>query len=172
MTELRLKGKAVAYIDWANVYGWRKSLKREVNPAKVFEYLKRYEQIEDIRLYFGEDTHEKSKAFLQEAGKVGYTVVSKAVKYILVGDFEGQKIYRRKCDFDMEICIDVHRALKENVESFIFFTGDGDFEPLYKLLIELEKQVIVVYSSGHLGREIWNIEKGLFKAQLKNLMEL
>ena len=39
MTELRLKGKAVVYIDWANIYGWRKSLKREVDPAKLFAYL-------------------------------------------------------------------------------------------------------------------------------------
>ena len=160
------------YIDWANVYGWKKSLKREVDPTKLFAYLKTYEQIREIRLYFGEDTHPKSKAFLQEAKKIGYTVVSKPVKYILVGDFEGQKIFRRKCDFDMEMCIDVHKALNENVESFVFFTGDGDFEPLYKMLIELRKQVIVVYAAGHLGREIWNIERGLFKAQLKNLMEL
>lgn len=109
---------------------------------------------------------------MQGASKLGYTVVSKPVKYILVGEFEGQKIFRRKCDFDMEIAIDVHRALHENVESLIFFTGDGDFEPLYKLLIEQQKQVIVVYSSGHLGREIWNIERGLFKVQLKNLMDL
>jgi uncharacterized LabA/DUF88 family protein len=172
MTELRLKGKAVAYIDWANVYGWRKSLKQEIDPVKLFNCLKRYKQIEDIRLYFGEDTNEKSKAFLQEASKIGYTVVSKPVKYILVGDVQGQNIFRRKCDFDMEICMDVYRALQENIESFVFFTGDGDFEPLYKLLIEQQKQVIVVYSSGHLGREIWNIEKGLFKAQLKNLMDL
>jgi len=159
-------------IDWANVYGWRNSLRKEVDVQKLFAYLKTYENIDDIRLYFGEDTHPKSKAFLQEAKKIGYTIVSKPVKYILVGDFEGKKIFRRKCDFDMEICIDVHKALNQNIESFIFFTGDGDFEPLYRMLIELRKQVIVVYAAGHLGREIWNIEKGLFKAQLKNLMEL
>ena len=72
----------------------------------------------------------------------------------------------------MEACIDAHEALKNNFESFIFFTGDGDYEPLYKMLIKLGKQVIVVYTKGHLGREIWNIEKGLFKAQLKNLMDI
>lgn len=50
--------------------------------------------------------------------------------------------------------------------------GDGDFEPLYKFLIKQGKQVLVIYTKGHLGREIWNIEKGLFKAQLKNLMDI
>lgn len=57
-------------------------------------------------------------------------------------------------------------------QSFVFFTGDGDYEPLYKMLIGLRKQVMVIYTKGHLGREIWAIKKGLFKAQLKNLMDL
>lgn len=99
-------------------------------------------------------------------------MITKPVKYILITEIEGQKIYRRKCDFDMEICIDVHQALKEKIGSFIFFTGDGDFEPLYKMLIELGKQVIVVYTTGHLGREIWNMKRGIFKVELENLMEL
>ena len=110
--------------------------------------------------------------FLHNAGQAGYKVITKPVKYILITEIEGQKIYRRKCDFDMEICIDVHQALKEKIGSFIFFTGDGDFEPLYKMLIELGKQVIVVYTTGHLGREIWNMKRGIFKVELENLMEL
>jgi len=169
---LLLKGKSVAFIDWANVYGWTKSLKREVDSAKLFQYLKTYQEIEQIRLYFGRDTHPKSEGFLEQARTIGYTVVTKPVKYILVTEIEGQKIYRRKCDFDMEACIDAHQALKDGYESFIFFTGDGDFEPLYKMLIELRKQVIVIYTAGHLGREIWDIKMGLFKAQLKNLMDV
>ena len=172
MKHLQLKGGAVVYIDWANVYGWTKSLKREVDPVKLLVYLKTYEQIKETRLYFGEDTHPKSKAFLQEVKKIGYTVVSKPVKYILVGEFEDQKIYRRKCDFDMEMCIDVHYALKENVESFIFFTGDGDFDPLYRMLIEQQKQVIVIYAHGHLGREIYQINKGIYKRAVDSIEEL
>jgi uncharacterized LabA/DUF88 family protein len=169
---LSLKGKAVAFIDWANVYGWEKSLKRKIEPAKLFAYLKTYKEIADIRFYFGRDVHPKSAEFLKDAGKIGYTVISKPVKYILAAEIEEQKIYRRKCDFDMEVCIDVHRILNERVESFIFFTGDGDYEPLYKMLILLRKQVIVVYTKGHLGREIWDMKRGIFKVELKNLIEL
>ncbi len=74
----------------------------------------------------------------------------------------------------MEACIDVHAILTKNkdVESLIFLTGDGDYEPLYKMLIKLGKQVIVVYTQGHLGREIWDMKYGIFKVELKNLMEL
>lgn len=72
----------------------------------------------------------------------------------------------------MEIAIDVHKLLKENVESFMFFTGDGDFEPLYKLLVDSKKQVIVVYVRGHLGREVWELKRGIFKVELPRLMPI
>jgi|SRR3989338_1339875 len=172
--KLILRGKAIAFIDWANVYGWEKSLKREINIEKLFHYLKNYSEIADARFYFGEDDHPKSRAFLESAKNIGYTVISKPVKNILIAEIENQKIYRRKCDFDMEACIDVHAILTKNkdVESLIFLTGDGDYEPLYKMLIKLGKQVIVVYTQGHLGREIWDMKYGIFKVELKNLMEL
>ena len=166
-----LKGRAVVFIDWANVYGWSKSLKREIDSAKLFVYLGTYKEVADMRLYFGEDVHPKSIEFLQNAKSSGYTVIRKPVKYIPVAEIEGEKVLRRKCDFDMEVCIDVHQILKEGAESFIFFTGDGDYEPLYKMLIELQKQVVVVYTTGHLGREIWAMKRGIFKVELKNLGE-
>lgn len=81
----------------------------------------------------------------------------------------GKKIYRRKCDFDMEICIDVHELLNKGFQSFIFLTGDGDFEPLYKLLIRQNKQVVVIYAHGHLGREICDMKKGLYKKAIDTL---
>lgn len=170
--KLNLKSFCRVYIDWANVYGWIKSLGRDIDPEKLFKYLKSYKLIEQINFYFGEDKHPKSKQFLKDIKKIGYKLITKPVKYIPIVRVEGETIYRRKCDFDMEICIDVHKALSKNIGGFIFFTGDGDFEPLYKLLIKKQKQVIVVYSAGHLGREIWNIKKSIFKIELKNLMNL
>src|SRR3989344_1360595 len=170
--KLILRGKAIAFIDWANVYGWTKSLKKEIDAEKILSYLKNYREVLDIRLYFGTDTNEKSIQFIKSAEKLGYSVITKPVKYILIAEIEGQKIYRRKCDFDMEACIDAHEALKNNFESFIFFTGDGDYEPLYKMLIKLGKQVIVVYTPGHLGREIQAMKKGIFMVELENLMDL
>ncbi|MDO8728836.1 MAG: NYN domain-containing protein [bacterium] len=169
--KLILRGKATVFIDWANVYGWEKTLKRSINPKKLYDYLKTYTEVIDIRFYFGEDAHPKSKKFLSDTAKTGYKIITKPVKYILVAEISGQKIYRRKCDFDMEACIDVHKVLNSTA-SFIFFTGDGDYEPLYKLLIELGKQVIVVYTPGHLGREIQAMKKGIFKVELENLMDL
>ncbi len=167
-----LKGKTAVFIDWANVYGWEKSLKSEINISVIYEYLKSYQNISEISLYFGKDNNLKSEEFLNSAEKIGYKVVTKSVKYILTEILNGEKIYRRKCDFDMEVCIDAHKKIKESFDSFIFFTGDGDFEPLYRLLMDLKKQVVVVYTQGHLGREIWGIKKGIFKVELNNLMDI
>ena len=167
--KLRLQGKACVCIDWANVHGWSNSLKQDVNVQKLYKYLKKYQEVRDIRFYFGTDDNQKSKNFLKKAKRLGYQVVTKPVKYILATEIEGKKIYRRKCDFDMEMCIDMHQALRENYQSFIFFTGDGDFEPLYRLLINLKKQVIVVYAPGHLGKEVWQMKQGIFKTEIKRL---
>lgn len=167
--KLKLKGKAAVFIDWANVYGWRKSLKKEVNPRKLYKYLQSYKEVKKISFYFGTDQNEKSKSFIKRIRTIGYAVATKQVKHILVAEINGQKVYRRKCDFDMEICINVHELLKKNFRSFIFLTGDGDFEPLYKLLMKQKKQVIVIYAHGHLGREIWNMKRGIYKKAIDTL---
>jgi len=166
---LNLKSPSWVFVDWANVYNWKKSLNREVDPKKLYKYLKKYKEIEEIRFYFGKDKHKKSRKFLKDMKEVGYKVATKLVKYILVTQIDNQKIYRRKCDFDMEMCIDVHKALAKGVESFIFFTGDGDFEPLYRLLIKKKKQVVVVYMYGHLGREIFQMKRGVYKISIETL---
>ncbi|MBI2268347.1 MAG: NYN domain-containing protein [Candidatus Blackburnbacteria bacterium] len=69
----------------------------------------------------------------------------------------------------MEISIDAHKAIKNDFESFLFFSGDGDFAPLYKLLISLHKQVIVIFAHGHMGKEVYQIEKRIFTKAVDKL---
>lgn len=186
----RLKGKTLVIIDWANVYGWQKSLDWRVSPRKLYSYLRRYKEIEEIRFYFGTDKHKKSIKFLQEVRQIGFTVVSKNVKYVpvtldkshfrkLIDAFRqnftqlrltkkqqeklleiiGQTVLRRKCDFDVEITMDVQRLI-DDFESMVFFSGDGDYASIVKYCLKKDKQVIVVFAAGHLGREIRKLEKG------------
>ncbi|MBU1031483.1 NYN domain-containing protein, partial [Patescibacteria group bacterium] len=191
---LKLRGKTAVYIDWANVHGWKKSLKKEVDPKKLFKELKYYQEIKKIIFYYGLDRHPKSNQFLNFIRRIGFNVISKDVKYIPVSldtshfknlakeiknslvsvknlkteDIEkilqilSRKVLQRKCDFDIEIALDCFEHLNKH-DSFIFLSGDGDFEPLYKMLIKLHKQVIVIYAHGHLGREVWNMKKGIYK---------
>lgn len=166
--KLKLTGKTAVFIDYANVYGWKKSLKKPVNPVKLYKYLKTYPQISSLEFYYGSDTNKQSKNFLKEIKTCGYQLVTKAVKYINISDPKEKPILIRKCDFDIEMCMSVYKHLERKINGFIFFSGDGDLAPLYHFLIEHHKQVIVIYQSGHLGKEIWETKKGVFKTEITN----
>ena len=163
--KLKLISKAVVYIDYGNVYGWKSHLKKGVDPSILYKYLRQYSEIESLNFFYGTDTNQKSTDFLKEITKVGYNLITKLVKYITVGKVNNQDIKIRKCDFDIEICMNVYQDLQDKFETFIFFSGDGDFSPIYKFLINQGKKVIVIYEQGHLGREIWEIKKGVFKTR-------
>ena len=81
--KLKLKGKTAVFIDWANVYGWKKSLRQEVDPTKLYKYLKIYKETETIYFCFGTDKHPKSKKQIFQAKRLGYKIITKPVKYIL-----------------------------------------------------------------------------------------
>jgi uncharacterized LabA/DUF88 family protein len=209
MNEFRfkLKGKTIVLIDWANVYGWFKKLKWEIDPKRLYDYLKSYPEIIDIRFYFGlEKGNERSEKFHQEIKNIGYNLVSKEVKWVpaevkiaprfkfqnkIYNLFESGKIkpedynkfvvslndilnqaglLRRKCDFDVEITLDVMKRINE-IEGVILFSGDGDYFRLVKELIELNKQVILVFASGCKGKEYDEISKGLFQCNVKRLKD-
>jgi uncharacterized LabA/DUF88 family protein len=185
----KLKGKTIVLIDWANVYGWFKKLKWEIDPKRLYDYLKSYPEIIDIRFYFGlEKGNERSEKFHQEIKNIGYNLVSKEVKWVpaevkiaprfkfqnkIYNLFESGKIkpedynkfvvslndilnqaglLRRKCDFDVEITLDVMERINE-IDGVILFSGDGDFKVLCEYLLDKGKQVIVVHPFGVRGRE-------------------
>lgn len=81
----KLKGKTLVIIDWANVYGWFDDLKWKINPEKLFKFLKSHNQVKDIRIYFGtERGNKKSVAFNKDLKDMGYSVVSKYLKWVPV----------------------------------------------------------------------------------------
>ncbi|MEM2174331.1 MAG: NYN domain-containing protein [Candidatus Micrarchaeia archaeon] len=183
----KLKGKTLVIIDWANVYGWFGKLKWEIDPKRLYDYLKSYPEIFDIRFYFGlEKGNEKSENFHKEIKSIGYNLIWKEVKWVpaevkvshhmkykdktinlLDGnitkeEFERFKrflnypkelgLVRRKCDFDVEITLDVMRMIND-FDSLILFSGDGDFKALCEYLLDINKQVIVVHPFGVRGKE-------------------
>jgi len=181
----KLKGKTLAIIDWANVYGWRGKLKWKIEPQKLYNYLKTYPEIFDIRFYFGvEKRNEKSEKFQQRIKDIGYSLISKEVKWVPVSldkshfkdllqelvaisddlknsnskisnqikELLNAPIYRRKCDFDCEIVMDIMRNIND-FDGMILFSGDGDYKAIAEYLLENKKQVIIVHPFGLRGRE-------------------
>lgn len=237
-------------IDWANVYGWQKTLGWEVNPKKLFFYLNRATII-DRRFYYGvEIGQKKSEDFKLEIENIGFTSIFKEVKWTPVllekqshlkkivrglfnvldnvkntnsnisnklyelikkinnlSNLSGEKslrevfdlieeldvdlknlnieigglqenlklpVYRRKCDFDVEITMDALSAL-DDYETLLLFSGDGDYAALANYLIEKGKKVILVFGSDCKGREYYEIHSKLFYEcsvdRLKNILQ-
>lgn len=71
-------------VDWANVWGWSKTLKWEVSPQKLFKFFNR-PKIIDKRFYYGvESDQQKSVNFKLEIESIGFTSVFKEVKWVPV----------------------------------------------------------------------------------------
>ena len=206
--KFKLKGKTLVIIDWANVYGWSEKLKWKVNPQKLYDYLKNYPEIIDIRFYFGFDENNlKSLNFHNYIKNIGFTLISKKVKYIptyledqrylkkilnvlhkslneidmfVYHDWEilaetdflrkilKIPIFRRKCDFDVEITLDVMKRMNY-FDSLVLFSGDGDYAPLIKELIDNNKQVILVFGRGCKGKEFDVFNKKLYQCSVEKL---
>ena len=167
LAHFKLRGKTAVFVDWANVYNWKSSLKWKVDLKRLFSYLRLYKEIKEISFYFGTDEHPASGEQIKEAKEIGYRIVTKPVKYLPVED-KGVLVWKRKCDFDLEIGLDCFEKL-DKYDGFVFFSGDGDFATLYKRLVKRRKQVIVVYVRNRLGREVWGIKRGVFKVELPRL---
>jgi uncharacterized LabA/DUF88 family protein len=196
-----LNGKTLVIIDWANVYGWFNNLGWEINPKKLFKYLKSYPKITDIRFYFGvEKDNINSMKFQKEIASIGYTLISKELKWVPVSldrthfkkfieelnkitdklqktNTEIAKqilnaiktpIYRRKCDFDCEIAIDVMKKI-DQIDGLVLFSGDGDYAVLVDELIKRGKHAIVVFAKGHKGKEYKDFKKGLYLCSVDRL---
>ncbi len=165
---LRFNGDTVVFVDWANVFGWQKELKKVIKPESIFKLFSDNSLVRCVNFYFGTDDNVKSRNFLSNVKKIGFNVITKDVKYIKIKDTD---ITQRKCDFDLEIGLDCLENI-DKYKTFVFLSGDGDFATLYERLITKSKQVIVVYEQGHLGKEVWDIKKGVFKTRLSYIMDI
>jgi len=244
--KLKIKKRTLLLIDWANVYGWRKNLGWEVCPVKIYNYFDR-PKIIDKRLYHGVEIKQtKSEEFKIDMESLGYSVISKEVKWTPVTlekqnhfkkivknlfdildkvkntnseisnklyglikkieklpDSENENynveeinkdklnkilnlidelnvqlknlntdisklqinlqkpVYRRKCDFDVEITKDALNMIND-YDTLLLFSGDGDYFALTENLIKKGKKVILVFAEGHKGKEYNTISNKLF----------
>jgi len=175
MIQKYLKGKTIAFIDYANLKSWLKWLGITLDLKRPLEILKK-DGVERVCFYYGTDSHNPSSfAFFQKLRSFGYDVTTKSVKYYKIAlkellkkpinqrmlkklDPKVRKIFVKeitrlenkrisllspKCNMDVEITLDMILGL-ENYETFVLFSGDGDFEAVLKLLRSKGKRVIVI----------------------------
>lgn len=172
----RLKGPTIALIDWANIFHAQEKNGWEVDLAKLYALLHNHSQVHDVVLFHGRDTHPKSGEFLAAQTKAGYRIVTKDVKVVrIMEDHEGNALpvplLRRKCDFDVEISMEILLNL-DRFHGFMLFSGDGDYAPIFDVLRERRKQAILIFPQGSKGREYEeNIERNrsMFLCSLERL---
>jgi len=81
-----------------------------------------------------------------------------------------EPVWRRKCDFDVEISRDIYNNLP-NFETLMIFSGDGDYAALAEDLILKGKKVIVIFAPGHKGKEYEDFKAGLFLCSANKLKQ-
>jgi len=81
----------------------------------------------------------KREGFFKKLKDLGYTVRSKPISQIYVGNNQ----YEYKCNFDVEIAIDVMQNL-DGFDILVLCSGDGDFIALIRKLKQLCKETHVI----------------------------
>ena len=158
----KLRGKTLVIIDWANVYGWFKKLKWEIDPQKLYNYLKSYPEIVEIRFYFGiEKENKKSEEFHRLIKSIGYNLISKEVKWVPVDikftEFikgeDGQVNKIGRYDKERKIVQELKGLSKElngliKAGGFVRRKCDFDVEITRDVLMSLDKVDGIILFSG------------------------
>jgi uncharacterized LabA/DUF88 family protein len=157
------RNRTIVVVDFGNVEKWKHGLRWRVGIRELatlvrnFSYGNRFLR----RFYYGADYGPKeksvnlsgwSKYMLRTADLNGFKVVDKRVKYI--HSLDNVHGFEKKCDLDVEIAVDLIRE-RENYDTIILFSGDGDLVTALRYLKEeYGKHAIVMSARGHIGREV------------------
>lgn len=166
-----VKGKTAVFIDSANIYFSQKSMGWRVDFKKLLAYLKRETNLFRVGFYGAINPDNlKERKFHDFLEIVGYAVKHKEIKFIKdAGD--GERGGHHKGNVDVDIAIDaVH--FRDNYDTFILLSGDGDFESLIKYLKSHRKRCIVISASGHISLELIRQAKYIDFKKLRSEIEL
>ena len=121
----------------------------------------------DKFFYYGFDNRNKSSLHMSVvAGKNGFKSVTKPIQWIrhyltsdeesiygnsllsdmIRADEKGNFILIPKCNFDVEICLDIVRT-QEKYNTVCILTNDNDFAPLLDYLRKRGKKIVLIYTN-------------------------
>lgn len=157
--------RVMIVVDYGNVEKWKYSLNWRVGIKELAKLCKNFSTGKRFlrRFYYGADygRNEKSKQLvewsrliLEKAEMGGFEVISKRVKYIHSAD--NKYGFEKKCDLDVEMAIDLVKE-RDNYDTIILFSGDGDLMHAMKYLHdEYKKECYVFGARDHIGREVFD----------------
>lgn len=156
--------KTAVFIDDANLFyaqkriGWKISWKRYKN------YLSKQYSLKIINYYIGQPLSEKGKKetnkIITKLNKLGITVKTKPLKKIWTDARQKSFIY--KCNFDVEISLDVARSINL-VDNIIVVSGDSDFIAIKDFCQEKHKTFSIACFENNVAWEIRKIHHLFFE---------
>ncbi|MFA6423924.1 MAG: NYN domain-containing protein [Candidatus Magasanikbacteria bacterium] len=158
------KQRTIVIVDYGNVEKWKHSLSWDVGIRELANLIKNFSGKEFLRrFYYGADygKEEKSKILTYWSKKVletahfnRFDVQHKRVKYI--HDQNNKHGFAKKCDLDVEMAVDLIKE-RDNYDTIIIFSGDGDLMYAIRYLVEKYKKRCYVFGArDHIGREVYD----------------
>ncbi|MBF8280317.1 MAG: hypothetical protein HW383_90 [Candidatus Magasanikbacteria bacterium] len=155
--------RIIVVVDFGNVDKWKENLGWKVGIQELSRLVKifSYGNKELRRFYYGSDFGPKersttlslwSASILNRANMNRFEVITKPVKYI--HDSLKANGYEKKCDFDVEMAVDLIR-LRDQYDDIVLFSGDGDLVYALRYLRDAFRKMSYVFGArGHVGREV------------------
>ncbi len=162
------KERTIVIVDFGNVEKWKNSLGWIVGIKELGKIVKHFSFGKKFlrRFYYGADYGKNessqtisfwSKAIMDMAGMSSFEIITKRVKYI--HSQNNKTGFEKKCDLDVEMTVDLIRE-RDNYDTIVIFSGDGDLMYAIKYLNEnFKKKCIVFGARGHIGREVFDAKK-------------
>jgi len=148
-----VKGKTAVFVDASNIYFAEKTLGWRIDFKKLLEYFKKNSDLGRIAFYSAiNPENENERKFHDFLEIIGYVVKHKEIKFI---KDDQDKIHggHHKGNIDVDLTIDaVH--FRDDYDSFVFLSGDGDFESLIKYLKAYGKRCLVMSTKNHVSIEL------------------
>jgi len=170
MIQKYVRGIVFVFIDASNIYFSQMKLGWRIDFKKLMEYFKNNTQLGKIYYYTAYDKgYSNQQKFLDFLEIIGYIVRKKKVKFI--EDSTRKDGGFQKGNLDVELTIDaVHN--RDTFKSFVLFSGDSDFEALFKYMKAYRKNCIVISTKDHVSIELIKQAKFFDLKKLKGEIEL
>jgi uncharacterized LabA/DUF88 family protein len=162
------KSRVIIIVDFGNVDKWEKNLGWRVGIQELGRLVKNVAQGNKAlrRFYYGSDYGPKerstvlspwSRGILERANMNRFEVITKSVKYI--HDSSNNSGFEKKCDFDVEMAVDLIR-MRDEYDHIVLFSGDGDLVYALRYLRDVVGKSSYVFGArGHVGREVVDAAK-------------
>lgn len=159
------------FIDEANIFYAQKELGWKIDWKKLADLLRENFNLKILRYYLGMPLAGEQKIRNLKIKKLlesfGYTVISKPLKKIYVE--RKKKKYLYKCNFDVEISLDV-ASFTKNLDVIIVVSNDSDFLALRDFTLINKKKFLFACFERNIAWEIRR-SKFIFLESLRKFIE-